>query len=245
MKYADRRLSPAAVILGEDELAAGTVTVKDLDLGRELAVQGHRQRRLARASGPASRPSPRAELVAGAPPHPGRRLMRVEPAGPGRGAGGRSARRLEAAGASRADAPLLQPLNLLLDLAGEAMRARLFVVQAEGGAESCLRPDFTVAIARQHMAQGGRAAGATSTRARPSGAAPAADRPEEFLQLGAGDVRAGDGAVEARRRRDRGPGLARGRGRRARRPVAAGWATWRCSPPSSTAWTCRRRWRRG
>ena len=37
MKYADRRLSPAAVILGEDELAAGTVTIKDLDLGRVLA----------------------------------------------------------------------------------------------------------------------------------------------------------------------------------------------------------------
>jgi histidyl-tRNA synthetase len=39
MKYADRRLSPAAVIVGEDELAAGTVTVKDLDLGRELAAK--------------------------------------------------------------------------------------------------------------------------------------------------------------------------------------------------------------
>ncbi|HYF23332.1 MAG TPA: histidine--tRNA ligase [Caulobacteraceae bacterium] len=37
MKYADRRLSPAAVMLGEDERKAGTVTVKDLDLGRELA----------------------------------------------------------------------------------------------------------------------------------------------------------------------------------------------------------------
>jgi histidyl-tRNA synthetase len=37
MKYADRRLSPAAVILGGDEIAAGTVTVKDLDLGRALA----------------------------------------------------------------------------------------------------------------------------------------------------------------------------------------------------------------
>jgi histidyl-tRNA synthetase len=39
MKYADRRLSPAAVILGEDEIAAGTVTIKDLDLGRELSRQ--------------------------------------------------------------------------------------------------------------------------------------------------------------------------------------------------------------
>ena len=56
MKYADRRLSPAAVIVGEDELAAGTVTIKDLDLGRALSRQGHRQRRMARRSGPASRP---------------------------------------------------------------------------------------------------------------------------------------------------------------------------------------------
>lgn len=37
MKYADRRLSPAAVIIGDDERAAGTVTIKDLDLGRVLA----------------------------------------------------------------------------------------------------------------------------------------------------------------------------------------------------------------
>jgi histidyl-tRNA synthetase len=39
MKYADRRLSPAAVILGGDELAAGQVTIKDLDLGRDLAAK--------------------------------------------------------------------------------------------------------------------------------------------------------------------------------------------------------------
>jgi histidyl-tRNA synthetase len=39
MKYADRRLSPAAVMLGGDEIAAGTVTIKDLDLGRELSRQ--------------------------------------------------------------------------------------------------------------------------------------------------------------------------------------------------------------
>jgi histidyl-tRNA synthetase len=37
MKYADRRLAPAAVILGEDEIAAGTVTIKDLNLGRALS----------------------------------------------------------------------------------------------------------------------------------------------------------------------------------------------------------------
>lgn len=39
MKYADRRLSPAVVMIGEDELKAGTVTIKDLDLGRDLASQ--------------------------------------------------------------------------------------------------------------------------------------------------------------------------------------------------------------
>lgn len=38
MKYADRRGSPAAVILGGDEIAAGQVTIKDLDAGRMLAA---------------------------------------------------------------------------------------------------------------------------------------------------------------------------------------------------------------
>ncbi len=38
MKYADRRGAPAAVMLGDDEIAAGTVTVKDLDLGRASAA---------------------------------------------------------------------------------------------------------------------------------------------------------------------------------------------------------------
>ncbi len=37
MKYADRRLAPAAIILGEDEIAAGVVTIKDLDRGRALS----------------------------------------------------------------------------------------------------------------------------------------------------------------------------------------------------------------
>ncbi len=90
---------------------------------------------------------------------------------------------LQSAGAILADAPLLQPLNLLLDLAGEAMRSRLFVVQAEGVSELCLRPDFTVAIARQHLESGGK-----QTRYCYQGAAFRAsagtDRPEEFVQIG-------------------------------------------------------------
>jgi len=38
MKYADRRGAPAAVILGGDEIAAGQVTIKDLDAGRAAAA---------------------------------------------------------------------------------------------------------------------------------------------------------------------------------------------------------------
>lgn len=37
LKYADRRNSPVAVMVGDDELARGVVTIKDLKLGSELA----------------------------------------------------------------------------------------------------------------------------------------------------------------------------------------------------------------
>jgi ATP phosphoribosyltransferase regulatory subunit len=90
---------------------------------------------------------------------------------------------LAAAGAVAVDAPILQPLGLLLDLAGEAMRARLFVVQAEGGAEACLRPDFTAAVARQHI-EGGGAAGRYIYEGPAFRSEPEGERPEEFLQLG-------------------------------------------------------------
>ncbi|MBX3482623.1 histidine--tRNA ligase [Phenylobacterium sp.] len=63
MKYADRRLSPAAIIVGDDELAAGTVTVKDLDLGRELASKVSDNAEW-RAERPGQQTIPRGELVA-------------------------------------------------------------------------------------------------------------------------------------------------------------------------------------
>ena len=62
MKYADRRASPAAIILGEDELAAGAVTIKDLDLGRSLAA-GVADNRVWREDRPGQVTAPRAELV--------------------------------------------------------------------------------------------------------------------------------------------------------------------------------------
>ena len=63
MKYADRRLSPAAVIMGGDEIAAGTVTVKDLDLGRQLAA-GVTDNKAWRGERPGQVTAARADLVA-------------------------------------------------------------------------------------------------------------------------------------------------------------------------------------
>ena len=48
---------------------------------------------------------------------------------------------------------VLQPLSLLLDLAGEGLRSRLFVLSAEAADEQALRPDFTIALARAHVAE--------------------------------------------------------------------------------------------
>ena len=90
----------------------------------------------------------------------------------------------EAFGGVWTDAPVLQPLSLLLDLTGEAMRTRLFAVAGEGAGELCLRPDFTIAIASAHIG-----AGATQGRYLYEGkafrTAPRdAGRPVEFLQIG-------------------------------------------------------------
>ncbi len=62
MKYADRRLSPAAVIMGGDEIAAGQVTIKDLDQGRALAA-GVTDNRQWREDRPGQVTAPRASLV--------------------------------------------------------------------------------------------------------------------------------------------------------------------------------------
>lgn len=96
------------------------------------------------------------------------------------------------ADAALTDAPVLQPLGLLLDLTGEAMRSRLFVVSGDGGEEACLRPDFTVALARQHFENGAQPARrryeGKAFRVAPRGA----DRAEEFLQIGVEAFEAGD-----------------------------------------------------
>ncbi len=50
MKYADRRNAPAVVMVGEDELAKGTVTIKDLEMGalKAKAIKSNEEYREAR-----------------------------------------------------------------------------------------------------------------------------------------------------------------------------------------------------
>ncbi|MEO0713022.1 MAG: histidine--tRNA ligase [Pseudomonadota bacterium] len=63
MKYADRRGAPAVVMVGEDELAKGVVTIKDLKVGaaEAAAIESNEAYRAAR---PGQFEAPRAELVA-------------------------------------------------------------------------------------------------------------------------------------------------------------------------------------
>lgn len=92
------------------------------------------------------------------------------------------------------DAPVLQPLGQLLDLAGETLRERLFVVQGDGP-EACLRTDFTLPALRAHL-ESGRAEGryfysGHAFRVAPRGTL----RSEEFPQIGVEVFEAGDDAL--------------------------------------------------
>ena len=63
MKYADRRNSPVAVMVGSDEIEKGTVTIKDLEVGamKAKAIKSNEEYREAR---PGQFEVPRAEMVA-------------------------------------------------------------------------------------------------------------------------------------------------------------------------------------
>ena len=93
------------------------------------------------------------------------------------------------------DPPVVQPLGLLLDLAGEALRERLFIVQGDGGQESCLRTDFTLAALQSHL-DSGRASGRYYYRGHAFRVAPpGTDRSEEFPQIGLEVFEPGDAAL--------------------------------------------------
>ncbi|MDP1630720.1 MAG: ATP phosphoribosyltransferase regulatory subunit [Caulobacter sp.] len=120
--------------------------------------------------------------------------MRLEPPVPAAALAAVRAPFVEA-GAVTLDVSVLQPLALLLELSGEAMRPRLFVVQAEGGEELALRPDFTIPVARAHIERGA-AEGRYAYEGKAFRAAPAgSSRAEEFLQIGVEAFGGGDPAT--------------------------------------------------
>lgn len=89
---------------------------------------------------------------------------------------------LQAAGYGAVTPPVLQPVEPFLELSGEDIRRRIFVTQDAGGAELCLRPEFTIPVCRLHRAQ------ADGQAADYSYCGPvfrlAADEPDEFFQAG-------------------------------------------------------------
>ncbi len=92
------------------------------------------------------------------------------------------------------DPPVIQPLGLLLDLLGEELRERLFIVQGGDGPESCLRTDFTLAALRAHL-DSGRASGRYYYRGHAFRVAPpGTGRSEEFPQIGLEVFEGGDPA---------------------------------------------------
>ena len=59
-----------------------------------------------------------------------------------------------AAGAAEIQPDILQPAGTLLDLYGEDIRARAYVTADPIRGEQMLRPDFTVPVVQEHMANG-------------------------------------------------------------------------------------------
>ena len=72
----------------------------------------------------------------------------------------------ERAGYARVSPAMLQPAEPFLDLSGEDIRRRMFLVNDAAGGELCLRPDLTIPVARDYLAS------------------PAAGKPAKFCYLG-------------------------------------------------------------
>jgi ATP phosphoribosyltransferase regulatory subunit len=94
---------------------------------------------------------------------------------------------------------VLQPLGLLLDLTGEALRAKLILVGGVGE-DQAMRPDFTIPVTRAHIVSG--AAKGRYLYAGDAYRTPEPGRPAEFAQvglelLGPSDDAAGEDALVA------------------------------------------------
>lgn len=103
-------------------------------------------------------------------------------------------------GYARAEPAILQPADVFLDLSGEDIRRRIFMTQDADGRDWCLRPEYTIPVALDHIA---------SARTEPAAYAYAgpvfrmrAGEPGEFAQaglesFGRDDVSAADAEIMA------------------------------------------------
>ena len=94
---------------------------------------------------------------------------------------------LERAGYQMVFPPILQPLEVFLEYAGEDIRKRLFSVSDIAGGEYCLRPDLTIPCSRLYLAapeKGGEQRLCYRGRAFRYHAADSS-KPSEFPQVGA------------------------------------------------------------
>ena len=85
-------------------------------------------------------------------------------------------------GYAHAEPAILQPADVFLDLSGEDIRRRIFMTQDADGRDWCLRPEYTIPVALDHIASG---------KAEPAAYAYAgpvfrmrSGEPGEFLQAG-------------------------------------------------------------
>ena len=99
----------------------------------------------------------------------------------------RASEALTARGGGFVDLPTLLPASLVLELAGEGLRPRLFFATAPDGTDMCLRPDLTIAAATQYVADSSydndpfawACQGKVFRAPRDN-----EDRPPEFVQIG-------------------------------------------------------------
>ena len=90
----------------------------------------------------------------------------------------------EATGAEVVEMDFLQISNLLLDLYGEDIRGRAFITNDPVYGEMMLRPDFTIPIVEQHMANNVSPARYTYCGKVFRRQEEFPDRPREFMQVG-------------------------------------------------------------
>jgi ATP phosphoribosyltransferase regulatory subunit len=104
-------------------------------------------------------------------------------------------------GGNFVDLPTLLPASMVLELAGEGLRPRLFFATAPDGSELCLRPDLTIPAAVAYVAQAKSDNAPIAWACKgPVFRAPRVgeDRPPEFVQIGLerfGDVDANQSDV--------------------------------------------------